>query len=276
MPLEFELREHRSYAGYVPVMVFEKLSPTDVSVDSFTSGTASIGQGYCFHNFSRTYLDGKRLRIRWMTEISPDFLGTIYFEVVDGHYDRESMVDFPDNADRIWKGSGQLELIAWRNTSAEWEIVTSGVLDLSGGTEDECCVFIWIRDARDDARTRVRVDYFEVLDADLNRLWYEHFLADVDMDVTGTYNDYGTISIDAMYKIEGVTRDYQREPLGNCPVWLFRTVDKTFLEDVVSDENGNYEFIMPDNVTEHYLLSHKDGVPNVFGRTDRDIKGEVP
>ena len=271
--MDFELREHQRYAGYYPDIRFLKPEPSVLRIDSLTHGWGSIGWGYCFRNFNRAWLHGKRVRVRWKFMVAHELYGMVLLEVTDGHYDRESMTDFPIGSDFVRKGSGQLKLIAWRNVPTEWETVTSDVLDLTGGTEEECCLIVYIKDSSNAEGCLVELDFIEILDADYKTVRTEPLDDDVHMDVTGTFNDYGYISEDMILKIKGVTRDAERNPLGNCPVWLFRTVDKTFLEDKVSDGNGNYEFVVPDNVTEHYLLSHKDGVPNVFGRTDRDIKG---
>ena len=275
MPMDFELREHQRYASYNPDVRFLKPESGVLRVDSLTHGWGSIGKGYCFRNFNRAYLHGKRVRVRWKFLMSHETYGTVILEVTDGHYDRESMTDFRIGFDFTRKGSGQLKLIAWHNTTTAWETVTSDVLDLSAGTEDECCLLVHITDSWDAHGCLVELDFVEILDADYKKVRVEPFDDDVHMDVTGTLNDYGYISEDVIFKIKGITRDREREPLGNCVVWLFRTVDKTFIEEGVSDENGNYEFVTPDNVTEHYLLSHKNDEPNVFGRTDRNIKGET-
>lgn len=75
------------------------------------------------------------------------------------------------------------------------------------------------------------------------------------------------------YYITGVTRDANGNPLGSCIIWLFKTSDKAYREEKISDVDGNYEFEVTDNATEYFIRTHKDGVPNVFGTTDRNLKG---
>jgi hypothetical protein len=72
--------------------------------------------------------------------------------------------------------------------------------------------------------------------------------------------------------LTGVTRDSNGNPLGGCTVWLFRTSDKKFIAETVSDANGNYTFTVSPGV-QYFVRAHKDGVPNVFGTTDRDLVG---
>lgn len=75
------------------------------------------------------------------------------------------------------------------------------------------------------------------------------------------------------YQISGVTRDSNGNPLGGCTVWLFRTSNKKFIDEKTSDGNGNYTFTVSDTTTEYFVKAHKDETPNVFGVTDRDLKG---
>jgi len=74
--------------------------------------------------------------------------------------------------------------------------------------------------------------------------------------------------------IEGVTRDNAGVPLPNCVVWLFRTSDKVFIKETLSNGSGDYVIIVGNDVTEHFIRSHKDGAPNIFGTTDRNVKGK--
>jgi len=76
-----------------------------------------------------------------------------------------------------------------------------------------------------------------------------------------------------LYTISGVTRDSAGNPLGGCTVWLFTTLGKLFVEEKTSDVNGNYSFNVGDNTTQYFIRAHKDGTPNVFGTTDRNLVG---
>lgn len=76
-----------------------------------------------------------------------------------------------------------------------------------------------------------------------------------------------------LYYVTGVTRDADGNPLGGCTVWLFRTSDKKFIEEKISDGNGVYYFLVGDTTTEFFIRAYKDDTPNVFGTTDRDLVG---
>jgi hypothetical protein len=73
--------------------------------------------------------------------------------------------------------------------------------------------------------------------------------------------------------IKGITKDSGGQPLGNCTVWLFRTYDKLYIAETISDDNGNYYFVVNDDVTNYFVRTHKDGSPNVFGTSDRNLIG---
>lgn len=75
------------------------------------------------------------------------------------------------------------------------------------------------------------------------------------------------------YVISGVTRDANGNALGNCIVWLFKTANKAYVEEKTSGADGNYSFVVLDNSTQYFIRSYKDGTPNVFGTTDRNLVG---
>lgn len=83
---------------------------------------------------------------------------------------------------------------------------------------------------------------------------------------------YGTYT-PVTYQISGITRDSGGNPLGSCTVWLFRTSDETFIASTISDAStGAYAFTgLPDTSTQYFIRAYKDGSPNVFGTTDRNL-----
>lgn len=74
-------------------------------------------------------------------------------------------------------------------------------------------------------------------------------------------------------KIAGVTKDASGNPLSGCIVWLFITDAREFKNETISNENGEYFFAVDDDVTEHFIRAYRDGVLNIFGTTDRDLRG---
>jgi len=74
--------------------------------------------------------------------------------------------------------------------------------------------------------------------------------------------------------INGITRDSVGAILGGCIVWLFRTSDKSFIGEAISDPvTGIYSFDVDDDITEYFIRTHKDGSSNVFGTSERNLKG---
>jgi len=98
-------------------------------------------------------------------------------------------------------------------------------------------------------------------------------------DQTLKYDDkYGVLTAPCPYKIEGVTRNSSGVALGGCTVILVKTQSDgkpcmEMLQMTTSDVDGNYQFFVRDNVTEYSIIAWKAGVSNVFGRTDKNIKG---
>jgi len=190
VPAMFELREHKTASGYTPGIEFTKSSGSVIRVNS-TPG-ARVGDGYIFRNFSRSQLDGCTIRIKSQAWKPITYLENLFI-VVDGHYDRESMTDFPANAARLVKGAGTLDTIATYPASYSWA-VDSKVLNLSGGTLDECCLMLYLKDGNATYGGYFEVEYVRIFKPDTSILVNEHFEDSVHMEVTGTTNDYGYIS----------------------------------------------------------------------------------
>lgn len=71
----------------------------------------------------------------------------------------------------------------------------------------------------------------------------------------------------------GVTRDGNGNLLGGVTCSLFRTSNRAWIMDVVSDANGNFllqSWYSPDT---HFIVFNKAGSPNVFGATDNNLTG---
>jgi len=198
----FQLREHRHTTLGNSNIEFSKPTASVLRMDS-PLVSATYAMAYCFRNFPRTYLHGKKIRVRWQGYTG--YAGVYYarIEVLDGHYERSSMTDFPDQKLRILKESGTVILIKQYSTTFSWVIDTSGILDLSTCTGTDVCLFIRLYDwSGAGYRFYIDTDYVQILDASNNVLMSETFDDSVHMEVTGTYNDYGYISQDEVIIID--------------------------------------------------------------------------
>jgi hypothetical protein len=73
--------------------------------------------------------------------------------------------------------------------------------------------------------------------------------------------------------LAGITRNSTGDPLGNCSVYIFRTIDDLFLGSGTSDDDGNYSISVPVGAgTEVFAVAFKSGSPDVMGVTDNDIQ----
>lgn len=74
--------------------------------------------------------------------------------------------------------------------------------------------------------------------------------------------------------ISGVTKDSTGAALASCTVDLYRTIDKTWQQTVVSDGSGNYVFSPVNNGNgPFYIVAYKAGAPDVAGTTVNTLLG---
>ncbi|NTW31104.1 MAG: DUF2341 domain-containing protein [Bacteroidetes bacterium] len=190
----WQLKEHKR-STYTLDMQFTKPVSSEFRV---IEGSSSLGTGNVFMNLPRTWLNGKKLRIRWMvgnwttSETGPP--GVI--QILDGAYDRKNSTDFPNESNMLIKGSGTLFQYIKNKTGSGWsayEIYTSAALDLSAGIIDECSLWILANDCwlGSSYPMGFQADYFQILDSSDNVVWEENFNDEPKMEVTGTYGDYG-------------------------------------------------------------------------------------
>lgn len=73
-------------------------------------------------------------------------------------------------------------------------------------------------------------------------------------------------------RISGITRNSGGFAFGNCTVWLFKTSDKSFVEETTSNGSGEYTFDGLLAGIDYFIRAFKDGTPNVFGTTDDNLE----
>lgn len=186
-----QLKEHRNAhgSGQNITVTFDAGGGT-ISTDSSTS---SRGWAHFFFNVDRLWLEGKKLRIYWEHPSGSSYV-TSYVQIRDGEYIRSSEVDFPDNQDRPSKGNGLLSTMFEHTGNFGATTQTSGVLDLSGGSETKVTVFVseGMADDADGYQTMfdLRLYSLKILSAGDDTL-IEFDLDPRTMEVDDTYGDYG-------------------------------------------------------------------------------------
>jgi hypothetical protein len=194
-PFTLYLRERQRYVALFPAMTFSKSGASEVQG---VSTTASLGEAIFFANFTRAYLDGKKIRIEWDGATSFQ-VQTYKCVVVDGAYDRTVNGDWNiANSDNFWVGSagnGLLDTID--DQGAPFDVNTTyGPLDLSGGSLTDCCLAVFMGDANSSTDISVRIQALEILNpGDDSILQFANVSDDVIMEQTGGTSDYGYLGV---------------------------------------------------------------------------------
>jgi len=64
--------------------------------------------------------------------------------------------------------------------------------------------------------------------------------------------------------IRGITKDPMGQRIGGCLVKLYHTVDDSVLDEIYSDDGGNYTLVT-DFTDEHYIVAYRTGSPDYAG-----------
>lgn len=70
----------------------------------------------------------------------------------------------------------------------------------------------------------------------------------------------------------GTSRDQYGSPLGGCTIICYRTTDRSFVSEVVSNADGSF-FVNTFYPDQHFLVFYKAGFPDVFGTTVNTLVG---
>ena len=189
----FQLREHKYYTGYNPNVTFSIQSSTRARSASDSAGFA---KAWMFFVVPRLWLHGKYLRFNWQGAYS----GTLGSDpwrvrVNDGSYLRSTATDFPagTDLDPPVKGAGILQTPDYR-TAAFGPVTIDVLMNLAAGTQDFVTIFFRIRDPQGNCSYTEDCDWLEVNTGagGAGNLLTAHFAtSSVNMELTGTYGDYG-------------------------------------------------------------------------------------
>jgi hypothetical protein len=187
---QLELREQKWLPGYPVSVTFTKSAASVLRVEDWSSN--GLGHGYVFYVFDRAWLHGKKVAIRWMSEMSGPGGSLHYVRVYDGEYDRENDADWPDpGAAPTLKGNGLLQTVFSHASPFAWT-EEEAVIDTSGGSEDKVTLMVVMADGHASTKYRIDVDWLKILE-DSTELCVEDFDGAVTMERTGTDKDYGYI-----------------------------------------------------------------------------------
>jgi len=320
--IKLHLREHKLYAAYGVDVSFTKPDSTNVRM---TSTAGSLGQGWMFLIRDRSWLNGKKIRIKWSGYSS--YAHTVYLRVYDGTYNEGSDTDFPTGSDILTKGAGLLQTVRSKTGTFSEEDWTSDPLSLGSGTQTYATITISAVDPWGGQDYYFNVDLIQLIDGS-TVVYEDEFTDDVHMDHTGSEGDHGycssdvqiqyvtdsisltdapsinknltvvadsitltdqvfrnltvevtdaiylTDSADYGYKVTGIVKDVNSNPVSGATVWLFRASDKAYMGADVTGDDGAYEIMVPNGVDEFFLVAFKDGVPQKVGSTYFDVTGE--
>jgi len=207
-PATWQLREFDFSSSYDPNIVFSKPTNTILRIDSYSSGSGSIGTGYVFITVKKDLLNGKKLKINWNVYYSYPSdsrdlkLATLY--VFNANFERNNMLNYfkpNQNREPIFDYTcieathypGPLG-VGGSPRWLGWRIDQSNTLDLSSMTSNYVTILIRMVDGWTGQTVMVDIDYLQILDSTDNIVAEYHFTGNVIMEVAGTLNDYGITS----------------------------------------------------------------------------------
>lgn len=188
-----QVREHKAYPDFDTDISISKSDVTTLYFYSSPTGEVKMGRCYCMIVFSRTWLHGKKIKVRWQGESNnPENRIFREIQILDGQYDRTSMVDFPNNSDRITKGNGVLYSHSpSEHGLKEWS-THEFTANTSGGNQDDVTLFVQLTDVWSAWNIKLWIDYIRVYEGD-ELAWSTEMTDALTLEQTGTANDYGYV-----------------------------------------------------------------------------------
>jgi len=189
----FQLREHKYYTGYNPNVTFSIEASTRVRSASDSAGFA---KAWMFFVVPRAWLNGKYLRFNWQGAYSGTLGSDPYrVRIHDGFYRRSDNADFPTGTDLdlLIKGAGILQTPDYRTTTFG-PVTVDVLMSLGSGTQEFVGIFFRLRDPQGNCSYTEDCDWLEVNTGagGAGNLLTVHFTtSSVNMELTGTYGDYG-------------------------------------------------------------------------------------
>ncbi len=186
----FQLREFDHNPDYDPDIRFVVPSAGILRIDSYTGGATSLGRGYAFINLPKWFIHNKKVSIRWRGYFSATVSRKIGELVLVNHSlnRKETSQYFVPNSNSDGLGQfGTMTLAEYYCDAGgwcDWKVDTTSTLDLSDWN-DKVCLLVKLIDSWTGSKVQLDIDYIKVGDSTfgLNGV--------VEMEKTGTYNDYG-------------------------------------------------------------------------------------
>jgi hypothetical protein len=224
----FALKEYKQWSSVNPCYTFSK---SDDSTLRMMSNDGGSGNAYAFMHIEKSYLNGKKLSIRWRWyyDWEDDYRTLAWLYVVNNIHNRKLI----DSGEFRCQGESEHPISDFTCSLAcsyaatsngswiDWRTDTSNVLDLSGFSSSYVTILIknwdpWVADT-----VGLEVDYLQILDSNNNVLRTYHFEDEkrlVCMDKTDSYYDFGLVRRPSSM-LYG-TRNYadMNAPDGECDV----------------------------------------------------------
>ena len=190
-------RKHQLDSGYACNVTFSKTLHSPMGeVVRIDSDYSSVGEGFIFKVFPKSFLHGKRVRVTWngcliYSEQSRE-IGWVC--IIDGVLDRSSKLAVGTVRNQFPKIQ-LFSYITWAGwyTWTGWRQPTSGVLDLSSFTSEYVTLVIGMNDAWSQYWVTLDVASVQILDEDYNEIAYYEFPGSILADSSGEFEDGGII-----------------------------------------------------------------------------------
>ena len=190
----WQMREHYFAASYPPDVAFTKSAASVLQLNSSQEGQSGA---YAFLIVNRSYLQGKKLKAYWRVYETSGLDPNIFLVYIIDHWHLRSRTDSSSewkegtNTDYPIVNYNYVNPISLYESDNTWQTDTSSTLDLSSFTSTYVTLAVFLADHWSGEKESGEIDYLQILDASNNVLYTFDFNQSVNMEVTGTYHDYG-------------------------------------------------------------------------------------
>lgn len=185
----FSLREHDRYGGSFTADV------TYSGNIAMTSTSSALGFGYVFFSLQREALRDRKLEIDWTLTTTDNVLDAFHVNLFEGALDRTSSTDFPNGSDINATEATNSPLISRMVGGNYVDTLEFTDTMLNSLTNGPVTVVVALEDRWNGETFTLQINSLKLLNlSDVVVADYDIANRTINMEQTGTENDYGTFN----------------------------------------------------------------------------------